>query len=61
MLLMVVMAVAGITAGALIFNEVRGAAWLETQLRCAQSVGPLLSDPQEWLQLQTRYLACVAP
>lgn len=61
MLLLVVMAVAGITAGALIFNEVRGAAWLETQLRCTQSAGPLLSDPQEWLRLQTRYLACVAP
>ncbi|MFF5359847.1 M48 family metalloprotease [Streptomyces scabiei] len=61
LLLMVVLAVAGITAGALIFNEVHGTAWLRTQLACAETVGPLPGDPQEWLRLQSTYLSCVAP
>ncbi|GAQ60737.1 protease HtpX [Streptomyces scabiei] len=61
LLLMVVLAVAGITAGALVFNEVHGTAWLRAQLACTESVGPLPGDPQEWLRLQIQYLSCVAP
>ncbi|MFE7760425.1 M48 family metalloprotease [Streptomyces sp. NPDC057438] len=61
LLLMVVMAVAGITAGALVFNEVHGTAWLQAQLRCAQSIGPLPDDPQEQLRLQLDFLYCMAP
>ncbi|WP_159051294.1 hypothetical protein, partial [Streptomyces scabiei] len=61
LLLMVVLAVAGITAGALIFNEVHGTAWGRAQLACAESVGPLPSDPREELRLQIENLSCAAP
>ncbi|MFM9594851.1 M48 family metalloprotease [Streptomyces scabiei] len=61
LLLMVVLAVAGITAGALVFNEVHGTAWLRAQDACAESIGPLPGDPLERLRLLSAYLSCVAP
>ncbi|MET9599116.1 M48 family metalloprotease [Streptomyces sp. NPDC006459] len=59
---MVVLAVAGITAGALIFNEVHGTAWTDAWKRCEQSVAPPPpDDPQKQLEAQTIFFACFAP
>ncbi|MFD9161833.1 hypothetical protein ACFVZ8_07430, partial [Streptomyces sp. NPDC059558] len=59
---MVVLAVAGITAGALIFNEVHGTAWTDAGKRCEQSVAPPPpDDPQKRLEARTIFFACFAP